>query len=389
MLYQTLIFSFTILFSAFIIYYRYNRSKSFSFPRNADLELDTPINPPFLCPSLNVDPSSDQSLKPHFSPICSLCLEVCDRQKFVLSSCSHVCCQSCFIQYVATEMEDCSCAPLKCFGFIQGPNPSSITRCQILLDAKYVYKYCPVDIHLKYDTWSLGSIESLMPCYHCNNIVDMGIKVGVVKSTSSTSLSRCPYCHCTLNLAPTCSQVDDLTREFLVHLDELKLSQCPTCGLGIEKVSGCNHMSHKKCPKYDNKDVHFCYICNDQLTSLYPWCNLQNPLLGGHYKGRGVYNDCINAERIRNERQQRMNERILQEEKSLEVRHKLHKSMKYKVKLIDINNKRQFLIWVPHLFRTENKHLVNAVERTCDCLKLKPCPHIDAAQHIYRQITGK
>ena len=58
-------------------------------------------------------------------------------------------------------------------------------------------------------------------------------------------------------------EVDRQTRRVMQRNDFM---QCPRCGIVIEKVTGCNHMTHTGCPnKTEENGTHFCYCCGEML----------------------------------------------------------------------------------------------------------------------------
>ena len=45
---------------------------------------------------------------------------------------------------------------------------------------------------------------------------------------------------------------------------------CPQCGTMIEKINGCNHITHKSCQNpIKNGKTHFCYTCGDLLYGTF------------------------------------------------------------------------------------------------------------------------
>src|SRR5258708_40216326 len=56
---------------------------------------------------------------------------------------------------------------------------------------------------------------------------------------------------------------------FLQMLEETHCSSCPKCAQAVDKIQGCNHMKHVRCPQNNYKTVHFCYICRVELHPEY------------------------------------------------------------------------------------------------------------------------
>ena len=67
-------------------------------------------------------------------------------------------------------------------------------------------------------------------------------------------------------------------------------TKCPTCGIIIEKIDGCNHIHHIPC------NTHFCYICGDILFGKY-----NNYDSGGiNHFPNGKYYECRKGKNIKN-----------------------------------------------------------------------------------------
>jgi hypothetical protein len=76
----------------------------------------------------------------------------------------------------------------------------------------------------------------------------------------STCLSpACTACRVVTHDGMSCEEYQDLssegTKAFQKWKEENDVRDCPNCKVGIEKISGCNHMACKQCGS------HICWFC--------------------------------------------------------------------------------------------------------------------------------
>eukprot|EP01084_Bolivina_argentea_P072651 131912_1 len=74
-----------------------------------------------------------------------------------------------------------------------------------------------------------------------------------------------------------------------------KFQKCPQCGIMIEKIRGCNHITHLGClNKTEANGTHFCYTCGELLYGKY-----HNQERNGiiHFP-KGVYKSCRKTNKV-------------------------------------------------------------------------------------------
>jgi hypothetical protein len=171
------------------------------------------------------------------------------------TSCGHVYCKDCFANQTSSASDGgipicCFGAEGKCghpFSIDELKNMLSFSDFEELLDSSF-YSY--IRTHPK--------VFQYCPTPDCPQIYRLTEKATTF--LCSTCLSpACTACGVVTHDGMSCEEYQDLSSEgikaFQKWKEEHDVRDCPNCKVGIEKISGCNHMECKQCGS------HICWFC--------------------------------------------------------------------------------------------------------------------------------
>lgn len=194
---------------------------------------------------------------------CSICNvnDITENEEAVTGNCKHkrTVCDSCMARYISEEVTGKgNVADMECLE----------DGCKAKLDFNDVKRFATKDVFERFDTITtrrcLESMDGFAWCAH-------GCGCGQIHSNPTYNIMRCHGCKkktcfkhkCVWHEGRTCGQYDEDAKAS----DEVALLQylesngvrCPKCKHGIEKSSGCDHMTCKK--NVGGCGAEFCYRC--------------------------------------------------------------------------------------------------------------------------------
>ncbi|KAH5324355.1 hypothetical protein HBI12_092230 [Parastagonospora nodorum] len=219
---------------------------------------------------------------PPQDPDCSICADTFKIQDLVsLCGCSHEpeVCQECFLGWLTQEMDSTAWDRIAC--------PSSV--CEKMISHEDVRANAPADIFNRFDELSMRSFLSadaqfrycLSPSCNSGQVHNSGAE-GYIFCCVACGFRACTIHDAAFHEGETCGQFDErIKREEERQAEEDRQAEkervarelrkqqeaqseeevkrcamvCPGCQTPIQKISGCDHMTCRKCR------FEFCYIC--------------------------------------------------------------------------------------------------------------------------------
>lgn len=195
---------------------------------------------------------------------CPICLSEPEDPK--TAPCGHIYCSTCLQGYLQSSIESRK-FPLKCVGYqdtttcnAEFPIPfieKALSKADI--DNLFVASFTDfVQLHLKQYQYC--------PTPNCGNVYAT-TTTGEMVTCSECFVGICTTCNVEAHDGQTCAEykgLDPVEGEKLFQEWKKKagVKACPTCGTGIEKIDGCNHMTCVTCKS------HICWVCMGVFKSF-------------------------------------------------------------------------------------------------------------------------
>ena len=128
-----------------------------------------------------------------------------------------------------------------------------------------------------------------------------------VNSNCKTAL--CARCDCAWHNNISCAEYQEKVnlneqgaeQAFSNLMEKEKWCRCPKCGIVVERTEGCNHMTHKGCPKAEKDNrTDFCYICAEPLEKTFEEGWRFSAITHTKHFENGVFEPCVNADKVNN-----------------------------------------------------------------------------------------
>jgi hypothetical protein len=212
---------------------------------------------------------------------CKICYKLSSNYHEI--TCKHTYCNDCFIQFCNFLLES--------FNFF--PEDLKCPECQVLFEEKLFIRY------LKYeDSSRLASLREKVkntrlvndgkakpcPMPDCPGIGH----ILIAEETTACNKCRTTLCiSCGLCYHPgiTCEEsLKSNDHDFELFITNSKMKKCPTCGVLVEKLDGCQFLycSSPTC----KRQSFLCNLCGKKLTEA---------LHHNHFKTKGPYGDSCNT----------------------------------------------------------------------------------------------
>lgn len=226
---------------------------------------------------------------------CNICLEDCPLPSAVHTDCHHLLCMDCFRQYITViyaeihhkrrfpflcPVPGCKC-PFPLPALARALNPQEMEILQFKIDSNFESPaapshliYCPLKSCGSFRMLRKGRGSSVVFCNDCSatwcehclerykgdhdkcdhtKAMAMCLKYTRLKGNAKAEADKVyPWMQ-----AYSQFKIDDGACKAWC---EENASICPTCGQGIERISGCNHMMCTEC------STHFCYNCSSPYS---------------------------------------------------------------------------------------------------------------------------
>ncbi|KAL0051996.1 hypothetical protein WJX82_006165 [Trebouxia sp. C0006] len=242
---------------------------------------------------------------------CPICFEDLHKDDvFVASMCGHEMCRGCARQMVLTAISQLE-FPLACPVCKAGPSPACV-HCEEVVRGHTNERYCSID----------PDVQLVLSPEEYEDYMDKSMKFASNRDSELTScpkpdcqgmavvLSRepiflCPLCNyawcrrckCDWHSFQTCDQHqreklsskqqdEPHDKAFQAWLKENRTIACPTCGQGLQKQEGCNHLQCTSCKS------HVCWLCGKKIEASTYWeaythyWDPESPCYGGTYDAR-------------------------------------------------------------------------------------------------------
>eukprot|EP01084_Bolivina_argentea_P158859 276709_1 len=238
---------------------------------------------------------------------CPICMNS-NIELILTKGCKHGSCRDCLYQYLITDLKNIGAYPRKCF----------MNDCEILLNYTNVEYVLTNNKELEeYDRMlimsSTNGNNETIACPLCNAVM---LKPKDIQRT----LMQCVNENCKCDLCSQCGVLYHLNKTCIEYQNEIKYKtsgaddafnqltkakkwcKCPNCGLVVERSEGCYHMTHYGCPGGGvERRTDFCYFCAEILMKKNGEGWRFSKITETKHFENGVYAECINADKIRNE----------------------------------------------------------------------------------------
>jgi len=176
-----------------------------------------------------------------------------------MTSCGHVFCKQCTLQYFITKVETNQVAD----SHLICPNPycekPQVTEENVWDVFRFPSNHWRFDKFMRLrNAWKIEVDPNKAWCLHCNMGVLQLSRNGCFNRSIKCSDERCTQkscAKCGLNPHPFVSCSRARSRHFSMYVNSNRCKRCPGCNVMIEKNGGCNHMSCRACGKQ------FCWLC--------------------------------------------------------------------------------------------------------------------------------
>jgi IBR domain, a half RING-finger domain len=191
--------------------------------------------------------------------LCSICdsNEIPGDVDSITKDCKHkrTTCDACMEQHISEEVKSKGNTTINCLGI----------ECNAVLDQEDVKRYASKDTFSRYENLVLRAVIANMDdfrwCAH-------GCGWGQIHANPPYSILTCHGCkkktcyrhQIALHENRPCIQCENKSGEvaLMQYIEGSKVMRCPKCKHGIEKTSGCDHMT---CRKPFGCGAQFCYRC--------------------------------------------------------------------------------------------------------------------------------
>ncbi|XP_014767482.1 E3 ubiquitin-protein ligase RNF217 [Octopus bimaculoides] len=179
--------------------------------------------------------------------------------------CNFLVCSSCLTRYLSEKVQ---------LGIV---NIKCLNICECYINQDDIMAYLPSSLKEKFNKFLVDANKDpcVKTCPNCCSIISIdksqmkhkkckkGLKV--VCSTCSTAI--CFPCQAQWHEGITCKQFqkgDKMVSIWAKNYQngQLNAQQCPKCKIFIQRSTGCDQMSCKKC------DTNFCYLCGDKFRGI-------------------------------------------------------------------------------------------------------------------------
>ena len=196
---------------------------------------------------------------------CVVCMDKFDNNMIVKIHNNHFnMCKNCLLEQANVLLRNRDLLPWKC------------SSCKEELSLDIFKNIISQGNYNKLLNWQMENIiGKSVSCYNCDSsfCIPNNFKIDSI---------TCNICNNKINVSNSFHKEN--IQELLDLANSQNWAQCPGCNELIEKIDGCNHMSHRE---NDNTTTHFCYQCNMVLDKNYIDENGRN-----HFPD-GSYQDCI------------------------------------------------------------------------------------------------
>ena len=184
---------------------------------------------------------------------CLICEELLHRKDKLVNTldCGHICCQSCWVEYIKTEIERGNTIGIKCVDI----------NCSVYLDKAFITNIIQDESLMeKYERYrkrvEIIGIENakFCPAPDCDSYLLKSINGKYVKCKNGHH-----YCYTCLRLPHDeipCKI--EISKDFQLWKRGKVIKQCPRCLFVTEKIEGCNYIHCPSC------NFRWCWLCNEE-----------------------------------------------------------------------------------------------------------------------------
>ena len=228
---------------------------------------------------INIKNNKINEIKTSQESICSVCYEELSRKEKKINAlpCGHLCCTSCWTNYLQTLISEAKVEDIKCVE----------PKCDQKLSEDFIMKHIKGNKQLvsKYEKFINRALiikdpnKKLCPHPNCESYLEKSRKTKYVKCKNGHKY--CFECLRPEHGKSTCENV--LEKDFLLWKKDKVVKKCPNCKIYIEKNEGCNHMTCATC-KYQ-----WCWLCEGK----YEYGHYKTGKCNGHQFTKANYIDEV------------------------------------------------------------------------------------------------
>lgn len=216
--------------------------------------------------------------------ICSVCYDELSKKEKKVNAlpCGHLCCTSCWTNYLQTLISESKVEDIKCVE----------PKCDQKLTEEFIMKHIKSNKQLvsKYEKFKNRNLiikdpnKKLCPEPNCESYLEKSWRTKYVKCKNGHKY--CFECLRPQHGKSTCENV--LEKDFLLWKKDKVVKKCPNCKIYIEKNEGCNHMTCATC-KYQ-----WCWLCEGK----YEYNHYKMGRCNGHQFTKANYIDEVSKSNI-------------------------------------------------------------------------------------------
>ena len=187
---------------------------------------------------------------------CKVCFDILSKKEMKSNAlpCGHLCCTSCWINYLQTLITEAKVEEIKCIEH----------SCNKLLTEDFIMKFVKNDKKLveKYNKFKNRAMiikdpnKKLCPNPDCESYLEKSFITSYVKCKKGHKF--CFECLRPPHGNSSCESM--LEKDFLIWKKDKVVKKCPKCKIYTEKNEGCNHMTCTSC-KYQ-----WCWLCEGEYS---------------------------------------------------------------------------------------------------------------------------
>ena len=228
---------------------------------------------------INIKNNKVNDKKSSKESICSVCYEELSKKEKKKNTlpCGHLCCTSCWTNYLQTLISEAKVEDIKCVE----------PKCEQKLSEDFIMKHIKTNKQLvsKYEKFRNRALiikdpnKKLCPQPNCESYLEKSWRTKYVKCKNGHKF--CFECLRPEHGKSTCENV--LEKDFLLWKKDKVVKKCPNCKIYIEKNEGCNHMTCATC-KYQ-----WCWLCEGK----YEYGHYKTGKCNGHQFTKANYIDEV------------------------------------------------------------------------------------------------
>ena len=190
---------------------------------------------------------------------CEICNELFfENKKNKVEKCGHAFCNGCWFDSLSIKIKENKLPTIKCLDY----------KCQEKLSDDFIINILSSDLNLlkKYKRYKLeleiinSTNKKLCPYPNCDSYLELK----ELLNKEVTCKNKHTYCfECLKKPHGNLPCNDDIDKSLKDYAINNFVKKCPQCGIIIEKINGCNHITCTQC------GYQWCWLCNEKYNIMH------------------------------------------------------------------------------------------------------------------------